>query len=79
MEVSTRADRFGEDDTSCVDGLENTKKVASPRDLLNKNGCQTFGPQFLVDAQEIYFGAVQNLGPHTKRNRNARNERDEFP
>lgn len=50
MEVSTRADGFRKYDAGGVDGLEDTKLVASSGDFLDQDRGQSFRAKLLVDA-----------------------------
>jgi len=46
----------GNDNTSSVDSLPHVAPVDSPGDLLDQHWCESFGPQRLMNAQEVDLG-----------------------
>jgi hypothetical protein len=52
--------------------------VAAAGDLLDEDGCQSLGPELLVDAEEVDFGAVENLVAYSHLYWDAGDECDEL-
>jgi hypothetical protein len=52
--------RRGQNDTGCVDGLEDAEEVALSSDLFDEHRCQPLGAKLLVHAEVIDLAALQN-------------------
>ena len=61
MEISARADRFGQDDPGRVDRLPDVDEITSSRDLFDQHRRQSFGPQLLMHAEIVYLRAPDRL------------------
>lgn len=61
MVITTEADGFRQNGTGGVDGLVNSLQIASPRDLLDQDRCESPGPQLFVDAEKVDFRDFEYL------------------
>lgn len=66
MKVSTSADWCWQNDTSCVECLPDTLKVATAGDFLDEDWCQALLAKLLVNAEEVDLGCVESLLADTK-------------
>ena len=78
MEVPACGNRRWEEIANGVDGLEDTLKVTTPRNLFDEYRGQTLGAEFLVDAKEVHFRGVQNSLSDPELNRDGGDESHEF-
>ena len=58
MEVPTCGDWFRKDDTTGINSLENTKNVASPRNLFDQDWSESFRSELFVNAEKVDFGTL---------------------
>lgn len=78
MKVPARADRFRQHYTGGVNSLIDPQDVASPRNLLNQDGGETFGTELLMDAEKVDFGRFERLGSNARSHGNSGYESNEF-
>jgi hypothetical protein len=78
VEVAACGDGRGEHGADGVDGLVCALDVAAAGDLLDEDGGEAFCAQLLVDAEEVYFGAVECLGADAQGDGDAGDEGDEL-
>lgn len=78
VEVAARRHGRGQHGTDGVDGLEDAFDVAAARDLLDEEGCEAFGTQLLMDAEEVYFGGVEDAVADAELDGDGRDEGAEF-
>lgn len=79
MEISTRADGLGQDDSTGINGLEDPKRITSSGDLLDEDRGKPLGAKLLVDAQEVDFSTLEDIITYAESDRNPRYESDELP
>lgn len=79
MEISTGTDGLWQDDTTCIDGLEDAERITSSGDFLDEDRGKPLGAKLLVNAKEIDLGTLEDVGPYAKSDRNPRYESDELP
>lgn len=76
MEISTRADGLGKDNSTRIYGLEDAKRITSSGDLLDEDRGKPLGAKLLVDAQEIDLSTLEDVAPYAKSDRDPRYESD---
>lgn len=76
--VAARADGPGEDDAGRVQTLPDLVQVADTGDFLDENGGQALAAKLLVDAEEVDFGAGDDLVTDSHAHGDGRDEGDEL-